>query len=99
MTVLVYGLGRSGLSVLRLLVPQGHPVEFFEQRADGPDVSEALNLGARRLKNVAESDASVVIPAPGVPIDHHDLLTPIRREQVRMVDGHTSGCEHDAHSR
>lgn len=79
MTVLVYGLGRSGLAVLRLLVRQGHPVEFFEQRADGPDVSEALNLGARRLKNVAESDASVVIAAPGVPIDHPDLLALSRR--------------------
>lgn len=73
MRVLVYGLGRSGLAVLRLLTRQGHETEFIERRADGPDIRKALELGARRLEAAQDSRASVVIAAPGVPGGHPDL--------------------------
>jgi UDP-N-acetylmuramoylalanine--D-glutamate ligase len=71
--VLVYGLGRSGLAAAKLTLSQGHDVSFLEQRDSGPDISEALALGARRIRTAAEADASVCIAAPGVPIDHPDL--------------------------
>ena len=74
MNVLVYGLGRSGLASVRLLRRQGHQVEFMESREAGPDISEAQLLGARRLTDVSQTTASVAIAAPGVPIDHADLL-------------------------
>ncbi len=74
-TVLVYGLGRSGLAVTRLLHDQGHAVEFFESREAGEDVTEALESGARRVADVNASTAAVCIAAPGVRIDHPDLVS------------------------
>lgn len=73
MTVLVYGLGRSGLAAARLLAGQGHDLEFMDSRAEGVDIAAALALGARRLQSAADSRAELVIAAPGVPIDHPDL--------------------------
>lgn len=73
MNILVYGLGRSGLAVIRLLTRQGHQAEFFEQREAGADVTEALQLGATRLRESSRTAAELVIAAPGVPIDHPDL--------------------------
>ncbi len=73
MRVLVYGLGRSGLAVLRLLERQGHIVEYFEHRESGTDIDEADQLGAVRLASSADTSADLVIAAPGVPIDHPDL--------------------------
>lgn len=72
---LVYGLGRSGLAALRRLAASGTVAAFFERRDAGPDVDEALGLGARRVTPatlLGESYATV-IAAPGVPIDHPDL--------------------------
>ncbi len=73
MTILVYGLGRSGLATVRLLRRQGKQVQFFEAREAGPDISEAELLGARRLHDVRRTEARLAIVAPGVPIDHPDL--------------------------
>lgn len=74
MKILVYGLGRSGLATLRLLTRQGHSAEFMDARSDGPDITAAEQLGAVRLTDAAATTASLVIAAPGVPIDHPDLL-------------------------
>lgn len=71
---LVYGLGRSGLAALTLLHDHGHRVAFFEQRATGEDIAAALTLGARRVTDPASGGFAVAIAAPGVPIDHHDLV-------------------------
>ncbi|HRN19273.1 MAG TPA: UDP-N-acetylmuramoyl-L-alanine--D-glutamate ligase [Trueperaceae bacterium] len=76
--VLVYGLGRSGLAVLRRLGKESRTA-FFELREGGADVAEALDLGSRRAAapSASESgqdyDYDLVIAAPGVPIDHPDL--------------------------
>lgn len=81
--VLVYGLGRSGLAMVRRLRAAGTETTFYEQRPQGADVSEALALGARRIQSVNMNDAPsgstpsneapLVVAAPGVPIDHPDL--------------------------
>lgn len=78
--LLVYGLGRSGLAVLRraLAGPPEGLIAFYEARAAGPDVSEALSLGAERVHDVSAWQAAqgaqpLVVAAPGVPIDHPDL--------------------------
>lgn len=72
--VLVYGLGRSGLAAARLLLRQGIAVDVFELRPSGEDVDAVLAEGARRVSEPSESAASVCIAAPGVPIDHPDLV-------------------------
>lgn len=51
--LLVYGLGRSGLAVVRRARAAGQPVAFYERRQAGADVAEALGLGAERLPDVA----------------------------------------------
>jgi UDP-N-acetylmuramoylalanine--D-glutamate ligase len=84
-TVLVYGLGRSGLAAVRLARSQGQQVTFFEQRETGADISEALASGAVRLGSVSEADAALCIAAPGVPIDHPDLQ--LLRERGTEVIG------------
>ncbi|NLG09172.1 MAG: UDP-N-acetylmuramoyl-L-alanine--D-glutamate ligase [Deinococcales bacterium] len=76
--LLVYGLGRSGLAVVRRARAAGQPVAFYERRQAGADVAEALGLGAERLPDVAAWLAAgarpgVAVAAPGVPIDHPDL--------------------------
>lgn len=85
MTVLAYGLGRSGLAAVRLLQRQGHSVEFLEQRPGGADIDEAIRLGARRLSGPEESTARTVIVAPGVPEDHPDLR--VLRDAGRELTG------------
>lgn len=71
---LVYGLGRSGLAALTLLHDQGHTTAFFEQRQASADIDAALALGARRVADPATESFALAIAAPGVPIDHHDLV-------------------------
>ncbi len=73
MRLLIYGLGRSGLAVLRLARRQGHAVVYFDAREAGPDLDAAAEAGARRVLDAAEAGADLCIAAPGVPIDHPDL--------------------------
>jgi UDP-N-acetylmuramoylalanine--D-glutamate ligase len=86
--VLVYGLGRSGLAVVRRLAASGRPVVFHEQRPAGADVEEASALGATRVATLDDSGASVAyelcVAAPGVPIDHPDLEL-LRRAGVEVI--------------
>jgi UDP-N-acetylmuramoylalanine--D-glutamate ligase len=71
--LLVYGLGRSGGAVVRRARADGTTVGFFDARTVGPDVDEALALGAERVEDVTAWPADLCIAAPGVPIDHADL--------------------------
>ncbi len=84
MRVLVYGLGRSGLATVRLLVRQSHEVEFFDSRSEGADITAAGQLGARRLDDVGETRADLVIAAPGVPIGHPDLVS-LRLQGLEVI--------------
>jgi UDP-N-acetylmuramoylalanine--D-glutamate ligase len=72
--VLLYGLGRSGLAAGRLAARQGHAVAWFDRRVDGPDQADASAAGWPRVIDPVASDAEVCIAAPGVPIDHPDLV-------------------------
>ncbi|MFA5551222.1 MAG: UDP-N-acetylmuramoyl-L-alanine--D-glutamate ligase [Trueperaceae bacterium] len=78
--VLVYGLGRSGLAVVRRAAAAGTPVSFYEARSAGADIDAALALGSDRVTDVAvwlgaqtQAPTPLVVAAPGVPIDHPDL--------------------------
>lgn len=86
--LLVYGLGRSGLAVVRRALARGKTVDFFEQRQDGPDVVEALAAGAKRVPAFDDAAAATAydlcIAAPGVPIDHPDLEL-LRRAGVEVI--------------
>lgn len=67
--ILVYGLGRSGLGVLRFLRKRGLPACFYDDRPKEMEVQEALNLGFTPDWNL-EGDYPEVVAAPGVPLSH-----------------------------
>ena len=77
--LLVYGLGRSGSAVVARARHEGEAVLFIERRTDGSDIETACALGAQRIDSVATLLSREPLPyscvaAPGVPIDHPDLL-------------------------
>lgn len=87
--LLVYGLGRSGLPVVERARAAAEPVLFLEARASGGDIDRALELGATRVAGVREALERTPAPlrcvaAPGVPIDHPDLLE-LRRLGVEII--------------
>ena len=69
----MYGLGRSGVAVSKLLRSQGHEVVYFDERVS---VSPELDaLGCERADRPLDAlNIEVCIAAPGVPYDHPDLL-------------------------
>ena len=69
---LIYGLGRSGRGVLRFLARGGVAADWFDARPSAED----LDLAAQFGYSPADLGRSyrTVIAAPGVPIDHPDLL-------------------------
>ncbi|WP_337845426.1 Mur ligase family protein [Thermus sp.] len=69
--ILVYGLGRSGLGVLRFLKGQGLPARFHDDRPKEEVVAEALALGF--AEDPDPQDYPLVVAAPGVPLTHPRL--------------------------
>ena len=83
----MYGLGRSGSAVVTRAVRDGMPVAFVERRRGGPDVEAALALGAERIEHVEDAAGwpdTLCVAAPGVPIDHPDLVR-LRRAGVEVI--------------
>lgn len=70
--VLIYGLGRSGRGVARFLAQQGMRADWIDAKPAPEDLALVAELGFAR-GDVAGSYQTVVA-APGVPIDHPDLL-------------------------
>lgn len=87
MDLFVYGLGRSGTAVVKRARMQGLEVTFYDARAEGPDVDEALAAGAIRVTDVSRLDVSAFptcVAAPGVRIDHPDLES-LRKRCVHVT--------------
>ncbi|MFN3367861.1 MAG: Mur ligase family protein [Thermus sp.] len=70
--ILVYGLGRSGLGVLRFLKRRGLSARFFDDRPKEVEVQEASSLGFTPDWRL-EGDYGEVVAAPGVPLSHPRL--------------------------
>ncbi|WP_347240251.1 Mur ligase family protein [Thermus sp.] len=70
--ILVYGLGRSGLGVLRFLKRRGMPARFYDDRPKEEEVAEALALGFSPDWGL-EGTYAEVVAAPGVPLTHPHL--------------------------
>ena len=78
MRVLVFGLGRSGLAVSRLLLEQGHEVVAFDERLQ----REQLELPV--TSDPLTETVDLCIAAPGVPINHPTLQT-LRERGVETI--------------
>ncbi|MFC4426294.1 UDP-N-acetylmuramoyl-L-alanine--D-glutamate ligase [Deinococcus navajonensis] len=81
--VLIYGLGRSGRGVMRFLAREGVRAEWVDARPTPEDEALASELGFGRGDVARPYDT--VVAAPGVPIDHPDLIR--LREQGAEVIG------------
>jgi UDP-N-acetylmuramoylalanine--D-glutamate ligase len=69
--VLVYGLGRSGGAVARLLRRQDHEVWTYDAAA--PQGDDLAALGCRRTDTPLDTPAELCVAAPGVPYEAPDL--------------------------
>lgn len=70
--MLVYGLGRSGLGVLRFLKARGLTAHFYDDQPKEAEVQEALALGFTPDWELA-GPYEEVVAAPGVPLNHPNL--------------------------
>lgn len=70
--MLIYGLGRSGRGVARFLAKEGRKADWVDARPAPEDEALTAELGFAR--GDVRSHYDTVIAAPGVPIDHPDLL-------------------------
>jgi UDP-N-acetylmuramoylalanine--D-glutamate ligase len=84
MTVLVYGLGRSGLAVSHLLVEQGHTLLAYDAKPKEPEVNEIQSLQGNLVTSLQSLAADVCIAAPGVPYDHPDLIS-LRQRNIETI--------------
>jgi UDP-N-acetylmuramoylalanine--D-glutamate ligase len=71
--ILVYGLGRSGLGVLGYLKRHALEAHFYDDRLLAEEAAKAGALGFQPDTNLSGTYHQV-IAAPGVPIDHPNLL-------------------------
>lgn len=74
MNVLVYGLGRSGLAVTRLLKQQGHHVIAYDESPKNSDTDELARLGVPLTLTLTTEEVNICIAAPGVPYDRSGLV-------------------------
>ncbi len=81
---LVFGLGRSGLGVLRFLARRGLPARFYDERPRPQDLEAARALGFLEDPNPRPGAYREVIAAPGVPIDH-PLLNRLREAGAEVI--------------
>lgn len=70
---LIYGLGRSGRGVARFLHTQGERAEWLDARPQAADLELMTECGYSQ--GALDRHYHTVVAAPGVPIDHPDLLT------------------------
>ncbi|MGI8748279.1 MAG: UDP-N-acetylmuramoyl-L-alanine--D-glutamate ligase, partial [Deinococcus sp.] len=70
--MLIYGLGRSGRAVARFLSRRGERAEWHDARPQPADLAlmDELGFPPSRL----DGRYHTVVAAPGVPIDHPDVL-------------------------
>ncbi|MDB5044365.1 MAG: UDP-N-acetylmuramoylalanine--D-glutamate ligase [Deinococcus sp.] len=71
--ILIYGLGRSGRGVARFLAAEGLQADWLDARPAAEDTALVADLGFG--PGDLSRPYSTVVAAPGVPIDHPDLLT------------------------
>lgn len=72
--VLVYGLGRSGLGVVRHLEQLGWTGAWFDQTESPTGAQEAISRGFLRATSLAANQFDLVVAAPGVMYRNPDLV-------------------------
>lgn len=84
MTVLIYGLGRSGRAAVELVRRQGHTVVAYDRTPSDADRRVAQEHDVELTEAPDDVAADVCISAPGVPIDHPDLVA-LRARGIEVI--------------
>lgn len=84
MSVLVYGLGRSGRAAATLLRRQGREVLLYDANPDPDEVAQLQALGCSWTDAPRDAKVEQCIAAPGVPWDHPDLCA-LRARQIDTI--------------
>ncbi len=74
MNVLVYGLGRSGLAVAKLIKKQGHHVIAYDESPKNTDIDELARIGVPFTVTLTTEQVDICVAAPGVPYDRTGLV-------------------------
>lgn len=82
--VLVYGLGRSGLAISKLLTRQGHELVAFDDRLTEADSAAVEALGGELTRTPLSEAVDLCIAAPGVPYDNEDLAA-LRKRGLETI--------------
>ncbi|GIR09849.1 MAG: hypothetical protein CM15mP21_1110 [Hyphomicrobiales bacterium] len=83
----VFGLGRSGLSVVRALVAAGNRVSAWDQNGDQRAMAEKAGAQIRDLETEFGAPARLVL-SPGVPLTHprpHAVVKAARAADVPVL--------------
>jgi UDP-N-acetylmuramoylalanine--D-glutamate ligase len=84
MNILVYGLGRSGLAVTKLLKNQGHHVLAYDESPKNADVDELRRLGVPLTLTLTTEEVDICIAAPGVPYERSGLVE-LRERDIETI--------------
>ncbi len=84
MNILVYGLGRSGLAVIRLLKRQDHSILAYDEFPKNSDLDELSRLDISFTESPLTATIDICIAAPGVPYQHHDLVA-LRERGIETI--------------
>jgi UDP-N-acetylmuramoylalanine--D-glutamate ligase len=84
MNILVYGLGRSGLAVTKLLKKQGHHVIAYDESPKNTDIDELAHLGVPLTVALTTEQVDICVAAPGVPYDKSDLVS-LRERGIETI--------------
>ena len=82
--VLVYGLGRSGMGVIRHLKKLGWTGAWFDAKPDPDGKLEAVNQGFPRVTTLEPANFDLVVAAPGVMVQNPDLER-LRNARLQVI--------------
>ena len=82
--VLVYGLGRSGMGVIRHLKKLGWTGAWFDAKPNPDGELEAVNQGFPRVTTLEPANFDLVVAAPGVMVQNPDLEM-LRNARLQVI--------------
>ena len=82
--VLVYGLGRSGMGVIRHLKKLGWTGAWFDAKPNPDGKLEAVNQGFPRVTTLEPANFDLVVAAPGVMVQNPDLEM-LRNARLQVI--------------
>lgn len=88
-SLLIYGLGRAGMSLARFLVDRGTKVFAYDDNPkvkDGPEVKELTrNENFKLVENIYDIRPDILICSPGIP-SGNPFIAEIKKKGIPVID-------------